>query len=438
MNWPNKGRRGSHWGDAVARKVPYSWLAIDALRAHWFAEVSWHNVADVVREAVRRYAIRVGFGHSMGAYAALRHSIDYQPRSILAFAPQWSIDPQDVRTFDTRYECHFDQHLHDGMSIKPHHVQGNALVFYDPHFPPDKEHASRIRAPNAAAISVPNMRHDVIEVAKGSISMTYLVMRALGATASDYREMARFLNQQKKQNPLYLINLSSKALKRNRATLAQTLATRANEHDPANRRAQLLGIQSCFKQGLIDEVRRRLANLDVAALSKSESMSAARLMTDVGWADRAIQVVNVRNVLDGTDTTHLRTLADIFGALSRPEDAIEALERAMALEPTNPHCIAHLGRVLLKQSSSPCPSASRAASLFAAATKLAPEVATFWKSLAFAHAVTGDADAALAAWDRVEAISGLSGDDIRRIGQLKARAASIPRSAAQKAPKRAS
>lgn len=130
MHWPEQRTLGRHWADTVAAKVPFSWLSIDAKSAHWYCDEKWSTVAELVAKVGAKYKWRVGYGHSMGAYGALKRSHDYSPCAILAFAPQWSIEPEQVSDFDVRYARVFDSRLHQGMEIRSCDIAAPSWIFF--------------------------------------------------------------------------------------------------------------------------------------------------------------------------------------------------------------------------------------------------------------------------------------------------------------------
>ena len=419
MHWPNQYKKDRYWGDAVARKLPFSWLSIDALAEHWFCEEKWLVIAELVRDITQRFRIRIGYGHSMGGYAALKRSRDYLPEKILAFAPQCSINPDDVGHFDTRYIRAFNPNLHKRMKLQPSDICARSFIFFDSRFSTDRKHVLEIRGDNISYISIGYMSHDVIFVAKGAVSLAYLFMRAIMDGFDDVREMRRYLCAKKKTNQIYFSHLTYKAFKSGHARWAVNISNRALQLDATNSRVAIVKLQACMQLNLKEEAQLTVDQIDIAKLSDGDIVIVAGVLFNLGQKERALDIMINSSIEDGKNTKNLRALANMFLNFGRLDRAVELLERAVMLDPKDSHCLSHLAKGLMKNKDHPSYDLPRAVFLLECATKISPGVVAFWKSYAFALEISGDSVGAFSAWLQVKKMSGIESKDYIRFEALQ-------------------
>lgn len=419
MHWPERRTRGRHWGDVAAQKLPLSWLSIDAMSDHWFCKIKWNVVVRLVADTIKPFKYRVGYGHSMGAYAALKHSHSYQPTAILAFAPQWSIDPRDVGSFDTRYARAFDPRLHNGMRIDAEDLAAPAFLFFDDRFSPDAESARRIQGDPVLHIPVRYMRHDVVDVGKGSISLLYLVLRAALGAHGGRTEMHRYFRMRKKRNQDYLVNLAGAALRQGHPKWTKFLSELVLSEEPRRSDALILKLQSCIRLGLDECANAVIAECENVLLSDYEAVLVSRAMVATGLLARAVALIDRPSISEGKNTNHIRALAGYLLAGGQTTRGMALLERAVALAPDDPHCLAQLGKALMKSARGAACDLPRAVTLLERSTELDSSVLGFWKAYAMALEACGDYSRAVSAWHQVERRSELTESERQRLERLR-------------------
>ncbi|KAB0593917.1 tetratricopeptide repeat protein [Cupriavidus gilardii] len=428
MHWPEQRTLGRHWADTVAGKVPFSWLSIDAKTAHWYCDAKWKPVANLIAEVAARYKLRVGYGHSMGAYGALKRSRDYSPCAVLAFAPQWSIEPARVGDFDVRYARVFDGRFHQGMEIKPYDITARSWIFFDPNFSDDHEHAQRITGSNVSYVHVTQMRHDVIRAAMGSVTLTYLVMRAVLGGVGATGEIRRIVQRGRRKTSIYLVQLARKATSRGHAQWGFSIAARALASNSQDGAAFVCYLQACSGLGQSGAAQRLMEETGIPSLTDGELLGAARALAELGLGKHAAELLDKSSIADGENVRNLRIYAEVLISLGQPSQAIQLLSKAVAIAPEDPHCLAHLARVLMKSSSHDQHDLANAVRLLSRATTLDPSVSGFWKSYAYALERHGDVRGAVDAWLVLEGISQIGDKDRQRFDRLRkiANVASMP------------
>ncbi len=70
----------------------------------------------------------MGYGGSMGGYAAIKYSNLLNMQKIVAFVPQFSIDREVVE--DRRYAEFFDASIHQNMQIQADEVDASLGVYH--------------------------------------------------------------------------------------------------------------------------------------------------------------------------------------------------------------------------------------------------------------------------------------------------------------------
>jgi hypothetical protein len=112
----------------------------------------------------------VGYGGSMGGYAAIKYSNLLNMNRVIAFVPQYSIDPEQVE--DRRYAEFFDAVANKDMQIQSQDVDAarEYVIVYDPYFSIDREHYLKIKEllPNLHTIHLPFTGHEALSVLASS------------------------------------------------------------------------------------------------------------------------------------------------------------------------------------------------------------------------------------------------------------------------------
>ncbi|EHH67503.1 alpha/beta fold hydrolase [Gluconobacter morbifer] len=167
---------GSFFGAALARQLDLPWVGVVARQNGWYREGDYTAIFQLIRAwiAKRRMALStpgsvrvIGYGISMGAYAAIKYSRVLGLDNVLALAPQWSLDKEEAPYF-SQFK-HFFQPFMKRMGISQEDVSGRIYALYDPYELPDLEEIENLRyhtevEPVAACYA----SHMVLSCLKGS------------------------------------------------------------------------------------------------------------------------------------------------------------------------------------------------------------------------------------------------------------------------------
>jgi hypothetical protein len=189
------------WGRRVVEKLEISTLGYVAKGRNWFPVSSMCKLAGVVDKIRGRFNLCLGYGFSMGAYAAIKYSSLLRFDATLAFSAQYSIDPRD-RTLPHDWEKFYLQDLHDGMAIGAADVAGAVFLVSDPYSAVDAEHTARIAriSEHVTLVPMPFAGHGTIRLISGTEAAKTLFEAALAKDALRVRRLI----QAARRTPDYL------------------------------------------------------------------------------------------------------------------------------------------------------------------------------------------------------------------------------------------
>ncbi len=182
------------WGDEFLFKQGVSAIGIVTPRPNWYPP---RDMNEVIPAVLRQIAGRrvITYGHSQGGYGALKFSARLRATVALCFCPQWTIHPDDVRTFDSRTTPYFDAELGNGVHLVPEDVCPRSFIFYDKMDPADARHAAILsRYPGVYPVIVPFALHDTIRIVsegRGASSLINLCRAPTLPTVADFRQIIR-------------------------------------------------------------------------------------------------------------------------------------------------------------------------------------------------------------------------------------------------------
>lgn len=151
-------------------KYQYNVIGIMPKQKSWFPQASMIELAKTISPVLQGFKNIVGYGGSMGGYAAIRYSNLLNMNRVIAFVPQYSIDPDHVE--DRRYAEFFDAVANKDMQIQLQDVDAarEYVIVYDPYFSIDREHYLKIKEllPSLHTIHLPFTGHEALSVLASS------------------------------------------------------------------------------------------------------------------------------------------------------------------------------------------------------------------------------------------------------------------------------
>ncbi len=149
--------------------------------AHWYPRASMQAAASALGYTLSAFAIRIGYGTSMGAYGAIKHSALLGLTHVMAYCPQWSIDPAECGAQESGFWDFWRPEM-AGMAVRAADMQGQITIFYDPLHAADPFHFAMLRAAAAHAPGcrvqeclMPHAGHHLAPVLAGGARTTALI-----------------------------------------------------------------------------------------------------------------------------------------------------------------------------------------------------------------------------------------------------------------------
>ena len=151
-------------------KHEFNVIGIMPKQKSWFPESSILAMFAAIEDFIAPFKTRIGYGGSMGGYAAIKYSALLQLDRVVALVPQYSINPDQVE--DLRYNMFFHAELNATMQIQAHDVSAECeyIVVYDPYCEEDRAHYLKLEQvlPQIQTLNLPFTGHDAIAVLASS------------------------------------------------------------------------------------------------------------------------------------------------------------------------------------------------------------------------------------------------------------------------------
>ncbi|VXA56686.1 conserved hypothetical protein [Acinetobacter proteolyticus] len=201
-------------------KYQYNVIGIMPKQKSWFPKSSMLQMQQQIQPILQQFKGIVGYGGSMGGYAAIKYSNLLNMQKIVAFVPQYSIDPDVVQ--DCRYAEFFDASIHQDMQIQADEVDSSReyIIVYDPYYAEDKEHFLKIQPllPKMHVIHLPFTGHEALSVLASSQLLNDFVVKPFEITYFYQR-----VREVKKQSKFYYRHVLDALLPRHHQALLKIL-----------------------------------------------------------------------------------------------------------------------------------------------------------------------------------------------------------------------
>lgn len=280
-------------------KYNFNILGFSAKTKNWYPELSIINSLKSISKTLKSFKKVVCYGGSMGGYAAIKYSKLLQANKVVAFVPQYSINPNNIA--DKRYSHYFNEVMHKNMEIRQEDINENCsyTMVYDPCHKDDVEHIEKIKPyiHNAKIFKLRFAEHSVTYILASSDLLNdfiqdnvsqdviYKKMRSLKRTKGVYA--ANLLNKAIKNNGLFLLNLLSKprlvALSFDKQITNDIIALAIKRHLLNSQLLKNLGIERNINNGfnlytthksvvVYNTITNRLESYNIETLSKYEGL----------------------------------------------------------------------------------------------------------------------------------------------------------------------
>lgn len=201
-------------------KHDFNVIGIMPKQKSWFPESSMRQMFAEIEDLIAPFKTRIGYGGSMGGYAAIKYSNLLDLKRVVALVPQYSINPDDVE--DPRYNMFFHAELNANMQIQPQDVSAEReyIVVYDPYCPEDRAQYVKLEQvlPYIHTLNLPFTGHDAIAVLASSELLYDFLLHDFDATYF-YQK----IRQVKKNSKFYYRKVIENLLPRHKNALGSIL-----------------------------------------------------------------------------------------------------------------------------------------------------------------------------------------------------------------------
>ena len=201
-------------------KHDFNVIGIMPKQKSWFPESSMRQMFTEIEDLIAPFKTRIGYGGSMGGYAAIKYSNLLDLKRVVALVPQYSINPDDVE--DPRYNMFFHAELNANMQIQPQDVSAEReyIVVYDPYCPEDRAQYVKLEQvlPHIHTLNLPFTGHDAIAVLASSELLHDFLLHDFDATYF-YKK----IRQVKKNSKFYYRKVIENLLPRHKNALGSIL-----------------------------------------------------------------------------------------------------------------------------------------------------------------------------------------------------------------------
>ncbi|MCB8879863.1 hypothetical protein ACELLULO517_06430 [Acidisoma cellulosilytica] len=308
----NRTLEGNGFGGSFLSKYNFDVLAIKSNRDNWYSDLPLEILAgidDIIAKTNDQYDHRVGYGSSMGAYAAMLFSRRLNLNVVLAISPQYDI----AQNWDQRWKHRLGE-VGRISAMSSEHVSSSCKYFvvYDP-YDLDALHRKYfeevIADGNFFAIKVPFAGHPAGYLLRDLKALEVLASSILVKSEPD-KNWSLNIRQKRGQSTLYLMNFARHLFQKKKYRWAERIADRVLQEKPRDAEVyifkSLLAEKLCFFDKAMNYAAIAIA---INPQHPSMHIQLARMLSAISlhssarvYIDRAVElgsgnqnIVNMRN-----------------------------------------------------------------------------------------------------------------------------------------------
>ena len=253
------------WGQHLFQKNSISVIGVTARWPHWFPEPDFQKYGNHLRRFIKNLGLPcLAYGHSMGAYAALKYGAALGIDATLAFSPQCSINPIDVGTFEKRFASFFDLQLHSKMAVSSSDLCPVNLVVFDPDCSEDRLHWQKISSfYGMFGVVAPGTQHMTVDLVTHSEVALAMFRIALSSSIDRSMSLRRLLKEQRHRTPNYWFNTFVALGKHGKSSWANTIWESLKDQGFTTLRLQIEVARQAFRNRNTSEALRILNEIEL-------------------------------------------------------------------------------------------------------------------------------------------------------------------------------
>ena len=280
------------WGQQLFQKNDIAVVGVTAHWPHWFPQSDFELYGSFLSRFIENLGKPcLAYGHSMGAYAALKYGAALGVDAALAFSPQISIDPSDVGGFEKRFVGFFDADLHSEMAVTRVDVCPSNFIVFDPACVEDREHWIGIcDFPETFPVLAPGTQHMTVDLVTHSEAAVEMFRIALSSCPDRSAGLRRLLRGQRSRTPNYWLNMFVGLCSRNKQTWADAVWGRLEAQGFTSLRLRIETARQAFRNKNFPRALEILDKLDLnGEASLSDLMEIRRMYEESGRIPSALR-----------------------------------------------------------------------------------------------------------------------------------------------------
>jgi hypothetical protein len=197
-----------YWGKPMIERNKINAIGIAARSPNWYPKPDIDAFIAAQQPLLDRFKGRIVVaGHSMGGYAAIKHSRRLGASTVIATVPQYTLDRSSLPNNTRPPISYFNPALHTGMEPKPEELSGQIYILCDfghsgrPQF----DAYVRMGLDNSHVFPVPYTGHECVTVFAKNDGFLDLVGLC---RAGDEAAIRRFIRQCRKDTNLRVVTIA--------------------------------------------------------------------------------------------------------------------------------------------------------------------------------------------------------------------------------------
>lgn len=221
----------NYWGEQLARAIGLSCLGLVSKGKNWFPAAGLSSYQERIDHITNQYDTVITYGFSQGGYAAIKHARRFHANIILAFSPQFSINPE-VSKHDARWVEYYNSEIHQQMEPNRSDTSGRVIIVVDPHDRLDLYQVERIGAeiPSIEVVRCHYAGHATVRVVSSSKIFADLLQSVLHDQSVKYLQWR--LREYKRRSHGFYLRFGNHCLSRRHLKYADFLCKKATELAP--------------------------------------------------------------------------------------------------------------------------------------------------------------------------------------------------------------
>jgi hypothetical protein len=278
----------SFWGDKLFADTKFSSVGFVTATPNWYPPDEMEPAISAVKSIIGRRRI-IAYGHSQGGYGALKYSRALGAQVVVAFCPQWSIDPSDVAGVDGRFHSYHRVDLQNGLQINSDDLAGDRYLIFDKEARFDKWNVEKILGLGGSkVIRCPFTGHQSVRIlSEGGVSREFV--NIFRQPQDDYTQSLRkLIREARVKSATYKRNLLNYLATRGSVTLFEKYALGTPEHIVGGVRINL-----AIKQNDVELLKNIVPATSSVILGNSDLMALWKIFHNRNMIKEELYVANV-------------------------------------------------------------------------------------------------------------------------------------------------